>query len=82
MKAETGATCKACREGALEEREVAQAFEREGLEVKIEGVPALVCDACGQIYYVPGVSDKLAAAADRLFALSAVKHAGRFNAAV
>lgn len=38
--------CKACRQGKLYKREVSQEFEREGLEVRIDGIPALVCDNC------------------------------------
>jgi YgiT-type zinc finger domain-containing protein len=77
-----GTKCKSCRLGKLLKKEVSQTFEREGLEVKIEGVPALVCDQCGQIYYAPGVGDKIVKAADDLFALSEVKHAGQYRAAI
>jgi len=77
-----GAMCKSCRKGILKNKEVAQTFEREGLEVKIEGIPALVCEQCGQIYYAPGISDKIVNAANGLFALSDKKHAGRLKAAV
>jgi len=76
------AVCKSCRKGILKSKEVAQTFEREGLEVRIEGIPALVCDQCGQIYYAPGIGDKIVEAADGLFALSAAKHAGQYQAIV
>jgi YgiT-type zinc finger domain-containing protein len=75
-------TCKACRKGKLEKKEVSQLFEREGLEVRIDGVPALVCSACGQTYFPPGIGDKIAAAAEHLFSLSEIKHAGGYRAAV
>ena len=75
-------TCKSCRSGILHKKEVSQTFEREGLEVKIEGIPALVCNQCGQIYYAPGIGDKIVKAANDLFALSEVKHAGQYKAAV
>ena len=42
-------TCKACRKGKLFKQEVSQNFEREGLEVKLSGIPALVCNNCNQI---------------------------------
>ena len=73
--------CKACRSGKLYNNEVSQSFEREGLNVKIEGIPALVCEKCGQIYFKPGLSDKIIAVANHLFMLSEVKHAGEFKAA-
>ena len=53
------AVCKACRSGKLCNREVTQKFEREGLEVSIEGIPALVCDKCSQVYFLPGIGDKI-----------------------
>jgi len=68
--------CKACRVGKLRRHEVVQKFEREGLEVRIEGIPAMVCEKCSQAYFPPGMGDKISAAADHLFTLSEVKHAG------
>ncbi|MCP4112633.1 MAG: YgiT-type zinc finger protein [Desulfobacteraceae bacterium] len=76
------AVCKACRAGRLYRREVTQKFEREGLEVSIDGIPALVCEKCSQIYYLPGTGDRISAAADHLFMLSAIKHVGEYRAAV
>ncbi len=74
--------CKACRQGKLYKREVSQKFEREGLEVRIDGIPALVCDKCGQVYFPPGIGDKITTAANHLFLLSEVKHTGEYIAAV
>ena len=71
-----------CRSGKLLNREVVQVFEREGLEVKIEGIPALVCEKCKQVYFSPGIGDKIANAADHLFILSEIKHTGEYRAAV
>ncbi len=76
------AVCKACRAGRLYKREVTQKFEREGLEVSIDGIPALVCEKCSQIYFLPGTGDRISAAADHLFMLSVIKHAGEYRAAV
>lgn len=76
------AVCKACRGGKLLKREVSQGFEHEGLEVTIEGIPALVCERCGQVYFPPGIGDKISAAANHLFLLSEVKHAGGYKATV
>ena len=61
------AMCKACRQGKLFRREISQSFEREGLEVKIDGIPALVCDQCSQAYFAPGIGDKIIQAANHLF---------------
>lgn len=76
------AICKTCRQGTLYRRETSQNFEREGLEVRIDGIPALICDQCGQVYYPPGIGDKITDAANHLFLLSEVKHAGKYVAAV
>ncbi len=76
------AVCKACRIGKLGKHEVIQRFEREGLEVSIDGIPALVCEKCGQVYLPPGTADKIAAAANHLFTLSEIKHAGAYRAVV
>ena len=80
MKEET--ICRDCRSGKLYKREVVQKFEREGLEVRIEGIPALVCEKCCQVYFAPGIGDKIAVAASHLFMLSEVKHAGEYRAVV
>ena len=82
MKVRDGSICKACRDGKLRKREVIQNFEREGLEVTIDGIPALVCEKCGQVYFPPGIGDKIAIAADNLFMLSEIKHVGKYRAAV
>lgn len=74
--------CKACRGGKLRKSEVTQNFEREGLEVRIEGIPALVCERCSQEYFPPGIGDKISDAANHLFILSEVKHIGEYRAAV
>lgn len=74
--------CKSCRSGILNRREVTQKFEREGLEVRIDGIPALVCEKCSQTYYLPGTGDMISAAANHLFMLSVVKHVGEYRAAV
>ena len=82
MKIGEGTTCKACRDGKLRKREVNQNFEREGLEVMIDGIPALACEKCGQVYFPPGIGDKISTTANDLFMLSEFKHAGKCRATV
>ena len=82
MKTLEDSMCKSCRSGRLAKDEVTQNFEREGLEVKIEGIPALVCVKCGQVYFAAGISDKISDAANNLFKLAEIKHAGMFKAAI
>jgi len=82
MKEKEITVCKACRGGKLRKREVMQKFEREGLEVRIEGIPAMVCEKCCQVYFPPGIGDKILSAANHLFMLSEAKHAGEYRAVV
>ena len=82
MSIKEGTICKACRQGKLLKMEVSEKFEREGLEVVIEGIPAMVCNKCSQAYFLPGIADKISIAANNLFELSEIKHAGRYKAAV
>ncbi len=82
MKLREGAKCKACRSGKLCKSEVSQKFEREGLEIEIDGIPAFVCEDWGQAYFLPGVGDKISVAANDLFKLVEVKRVSKFKAVV
>jgi YgiT-type zinc finger domain-containing protein len=64
--------CSECG-GRLERKHIAQEFEREGVKVKLSGIAALVCADCGEIYFQPGVADRIAAAANSLFDLAVVE---------
>jgi YgiT-type zinc finger domain-containing protein len=63
---------KPCTEcgGAVQWREIEQEFEREGMRVKVSGIRALVCDACGEVYFEPGGAQALVEAVEGLFALA------------
>lgn len=61
----------------LEEKEVLQEFEREGVRVCIDGIPALVCLQCGDVSSAPGVAQKIVEAADSLFEIAFLKRRGR-----
>jgi YgiT-type zinc finger domain-containing protein len=82
MTIKENAACRECRQGRLKKSEVAQEFEREGLKVKIEGIPAYVCDHCGLAHYPPGVTGHVTHAASELFALSRFKRSGGYKAAL
>lgn len=82
MSIKEGDICHECRKGELRKGEVAQEFEREGVKVSIEGIPAFVCNSCGQAYYPQGVTKHISQAASELFALSQFKHAGSYKAAL
>ncbi len=75
MKKRKNLRCTDC--GAkMELRTVSQEFEREGLRVRITGIPAAVCPECGDISFAPGVADNIVKAANSLFALAAERHRG------
>ncbi len=63
--------CANCRR-QIEWREASQEFERDGLRVRISGIPAMVCPHCGAISYPAGVPDKIIAATNSLFMADAV----------
>jgi len=61
----------------LEAKEVAQEFEHEGIRVRIEGIPALVCPKCGDVSFDPGVAQKIVEAANNLFEIALPKRRGK-----
>jgi YgiT-type zinc finger domain-containing protein len=77
---------KPCTEcgGRLREKRISQEFEREGRKVQLSGVRAWVCSRCGEIYFQPGGADKVAKAANSLFALAEAEeqHRGMIAAKV
>ena len=72
--------CADCRH-QTQWQEVSQEFERDGLRVRISGIPAMVCPHCGAISYSAGVPDKIIAAANSLLVLLADRHRGALWAA-
>jgi len=71
--------CADCRQ-QTQWQEVSHEFEREGLRVRISGIPAMVCSNCNAVSYPAGVPDKMLAAADSLFELMADHHRGALRA--
>ncbi len=72
--------CADCRQ-QTQWHQVSHEFEREGLRVRISGIPAaMVCSNCGAVSYPAGIPDKLLAAADSLFELMADRRRGALRA--
>ena len=65
--------CSDC-DGKTSYQTISQEFEREGLRIKISGIKAIVCETCGEIYFAPGGSEKLAQVANSMFDLAKVEH--------
>jgi YgiT-type zinc finger domain-containing protein len=66
MKSLEKLPCSECG-GSLKEQLVSQQFEREGTLVEVAGVRALVCQKCGETYFVPGGAQAITQAANSLF---------------
>jgi YgiT-type zinc finger domain-containing protein len=71
--------CSDCRH-QMEWGEVSQEFERDGLRVRISGIPAMVCPNCGAVSYPAGVPSKILTAAESLFELLVGRHRGALRA--
>jgi len=69
MKDVMHSPCSECG-GPVRYRTMTQEFEREGLRVSVSGIRALVCMACGEVYFEPGGAQALVEAVDSLFALA------------
>ncbi len=73
MKANIQAPCSECG-GEVKTQTIKQEFEREGVRVEVDGIRALVCQECGEIYFLPGGAQAVVEAADSLFALARKNH--------
>ena len=73
--------CSECG-GAVRYRTITQEFEREGMRVCVSGIRALVCTACGEVYFEPGGAQALVEAVDGLFALAKRNHQHKGKLAV
>ncbi|HHW79042.1 MAG TPA: type II toxin-antitoxin system MqsA family antitoxin [Xanthomonadaceae bacterium] len=51
--------CVICKTGDLQPRPVSVTVDRQGALLVVEGVPALVCDNCGERYFDDAVSARL-----------------------
>ncbi len=79
----TKGPCSECG-GQLRRKPITQEYERDGVTVKVSGFLAIVCARCGEIYFEPGASDRLAQAVNALFtlALAGKQHKGKVRAKV
>ncbi len=65
--------CSECR-GKLQRKIISQEFERNGMTVKLSGIVAYVCSNCDEKYFLPGGAEKVAEAANSLFALALLEN--------
>jgi YgiT-type zinc finger domain-containing protein len=57
-------------------KSISEEFERDGLRVRITGIPAMVCPQCGDTSLAPGVADKTVKAANAMFEIAEERHRG------
>ena len=51
--------CVICKTGDLQPQSVSVTVNRQGALLVVQGVPALVCDNCGERYFEDAVSGRL-----------------------
>lgn len=51
--------CVICKTGDLQPQSVSVTVDRQGVLLVVQGVPALVCDNCGERYFEDAVSARL-----------------------
>ncbi len=51
--------CVICKTGVLQPQTVSATLNRQGALLVVQGVPALVCDNCGERYFDAQVSERL-----------------------
>ena len=73
MTMEKPRLCSDC--GAQTEwKEVEQEYEREGVRVRLGGLPAMVCPKCGSISFTPDTTEHILEAANAFFKLANDRH--------
>ncbi|MBI1926790.1 YgiT-type zinc finger protein [Candidatus Poribacteria bacterium] len=63
-----GEICTECKQVETQFQLVSMEFERGGVQVKVEGIPAMVCPNCGEKAFAPGIAEQVIAAANEMLA--------------
>jgi YgiT-type zinc finger domain-containing protein len=81
MKKLIKSKCSECG-GQVQRKTIVQEFEKEGVKVRLSGLRAWVCTACGEIYFEPGGAQRVVEAVNSLFklALAERQHKGTLSA--
>jgi len=61
-----GKICTECKQAETQFQFVSMEFEREGVQVKVEGIPAMVCPNCGEKAFAPGIAEQVITAANEM----------------
>ena len=60
--------CTACKQAKTQFQLVSMEFEREGVQVTVKEIPAMVCPVCGEKAFAPGIAEQVIAAANEMLA--------------
>jgi YgiT-type zinc finger domain-containing protein len=63
-----GEICTECKQAETQFQLVSMEFERADVQVKVEGIPAMVCPNCGEKAFAPGIAEQVIAAANEMLA--------------
>lgn len=72
--------CVICKHGETRPGEATVTLERAGATVVIKGVPALICDNCGEYYLDEAMTERVLEMAERAVAEGAEVEVRRFAA--
>lgn len=56
--------------------EVEQEYERDGIRVRLNGLPAMVCPNCGATSFTPETTEHILEAANAMFKVASGRHKG------
>lgn len=72
--------CAICKQGGMHTGEATVTLGRGGATVIIKGVPAQICDNCGEYYLDEAMTERVLAMAERAVAEGAEGEVRRFRA--
>jgi YgiT-type zinc finger domain-containing protein len=72
--------CVICKQGETHPGEATVTMERDGATVIIKGVPAMVCDNCGEYYLNEAMTERVLSMAEQAVAQGAEVEVRRFAA--
>jgi YgiT-type zinc finger domain-containing protein len=72
--------CVICKQGETQPGKVTVTLERGGATVVIKGVPAMICDNCGEYYLDEAMTEQVLAMGEQALAQGAEVEVRRFAA--
>ena len=72
--------CFVCKAGDVEPGRARAVFDRDGMTVVIEDVPATICGSCGEYYFGAEVAEIVDKLAERAFKQDGVRNVMKYAA--